>query len=140
MDARFSDVAKFASEDILLKVLDIYDNLRRALEMDFENDPGAAKVGIEAITQQFDKMLSLEGIRPIESVGQEFDPYYQHAVQRVNDPEKPDGLILEEFQRGYMLKEKVLRPAVVCVNRHEVSAVESSNDDNSDDSDNNGDQ
>ncbi|MFX1485236.1 MAG: nucleotide exchange factor GrpE [Promethearchaeota archaeon] len=134
MDARFSDVAKFASEDILLKVLDIYDNLLRALEMDFADDPKAAKNGINAIQRQFEKMLSLEGVRPIESVGKEFDPYYQHAVQKVYNHAKPDGVILEEFQRGYMLKEKVLRPAVVCVNRHEDITVETSNDD--DDNDN----
>ena len=141
MDTRFSDVAKFASEDIILKVLDVYDNLLRALEMDFVNDPKAAKDGIHAIQQQFEKMLSLEGVRPIESVGKEFDPYYQHAVQRVYDQEKPDGVILEEFQRGYMLKEKVLRPAVVCVNRHEDTTAETSNDDdNNDKSENDGEE
>ncbi len=124
MDARFSEVAKFASEEILLKVLDVYDNILRALEIDFANDPHAARTGINAIEQQIGKVLSMEGVRPIESIGKEFDPYYQHAIQRMNDPEKPDGVILEEYQRGYMLKEKVLRPAVVCVNRHEVPTVE----------------
>ena len=139
MDARFSEVAKFASEDILLKVLDVYDNILRALEMDFIEDPEAARKGIDAIQQQLDKILSLEGVRPIQSIGQDFDPYYQHAVQRVNNPEKPDGVILEEYQRGYMLKEKVLRPAVVCVNRHEIPTAEPSDEENIvDDLDNNG--
>jgi molecular chaperone GrpE len=139
MDTRFSEAARFASEGIILKVLEVYDNLRRALEMDFEKDPKAAKEGINAIQQQLDKILTMEGVRPIESVGKEFDPYYQHAVQRVNDPEKPDGLVLDEFQRGYMLKEKVLRPAVVLVNRHESFTAETSNDeDNNDDLNNDG--
>jgi len=138
MDARFSDVAKFASEDILLKVLDVYDNILRALEMDFTKDPDAARVGINAIQQQLDKILTLEGIRPIESVGQEFDPYYQHAVQKAHDPEKPDGVILEEYQRGYMLKEKVLRPAVVCVNRYEVPTAETTSDEDYNDNLDNG--
>jgi molecular chaperone GrpE len=133
MDNRFIEVAKFASEDILLKVLDVYDNILRALEMDFTDDPEAAKNGVQAIQHQLDKLLSMEGVRPIESVGQEFDPYYQHAVQRTHDPKIPDGIILEEYQRGYMLKEKVLRPAVVRVNRHEDSTAETSNDE-----DNNG--
>jgi molecular chaperone GrpE len=137
MDSRFSEVAKFASEDILLKVLDVYDNLLRSLELDFKDDPDAAKKGINAIEQQLSKILSMEGVRPIESLGKEFDPYYQHAVQRTHDPEKPDGIILEEYQRGYMIKEKVLRPAVVCVNRHEVPAAETSYDDTND-SDENG--
>jgi len=139
MDSRFSEAAKFASEDIILKILDVYDNILRALEMDFSKDPHAAKEGINAIQQQLDKILTLEGVRPIESLGMEFDPYYQHAVQRVHDPEQPDGIILEEFQRGYMLKEKVLRPAVVIVNRHEDStAVTSADEDNNDNSENNG--
>jgi len=139
MDARFSEVAKFASEDILLKVLDVYDNILRALEMDFKEDPEAARKGIDAIQQQLDKILSLEGVRPIESIGQEFDPYYQHAAQRINNPEKPDGVILEEYQRGYMLKEKVLRPAVVCVNRHEIPTAKPNDEENIvDDLDNNG--
>ncbi|MHA1944280.1 MAG: nucleotide exchange factor GrpE [Candidatus Thorarchaeota archaeon] len=139
MDNRFSEAAKFASEDIILKVLDVYDNILRALEMDFTKDPMAAKEGVEAIQKQLDTMLSKEGIRPIESVGKEFDPYYQHAVQRITNPEKPDGIILEEYQRGYMLKERVLRPAAVCVNRHEVQPVEESNDeDNNNNSEDNG--
>jgi molecular chaperone GrpE len=139
MDTRFSEVAKFASEDILLKVLDVYDNILRALEMDFTKDPEAARIGINAIQQQLDKILSMEGVRPIETVGQEFDPYYQHAAQRAHDPEKPDGVILEEYQKGYMFKEKVLRPAVVCVNRHEVPTAEIDSDEDIDDnSDNDG--
>ena len=129
MDSRILEARKFAGEDILLKFLDIYDNFLRALDMDFETDPASAKKGIEAIQQQFDKTLLLEGISPIDSVGKIFDPYYQHAVNRVSDPDKPDGIILEEYQRGYMLNEKVLRPAVVSVNHHE-SQPTPNNDDN----------
>lgn len=140
MDNRFSEATKFASEDVILKILDVYDNILRALEMDFTKDPTAAKDGVEAIRKQLDTMLSKEGVRPIESIGKTFDPYYQHAAQRIVDSEKPDGVILEEYQKGYMLKERVLRPAVVCVNRHEVHPVEeSSDDDDNNKSKNNGD-
>ncbi len=140
MDNRFSEATKFASEDVILKILDVYDNILRALEMDFTKDPSAAKDGVEAIRKQLDTMLSKEGVRPIESIGKTFDPYYQHAAQRIVDSEKPDGVILEEYQKGYMLKERVLRPAVVCVNRHEVHPVEeSSDDDDNNKSKNNGD-
>ncbi|MHA1136495.1 MAG: nucleotide exchange factor GrpE [Candidatus Thorarchaeota archaeon] len=131
MDNRILESRKFASEEILLKFLDIYDNFLRALDMDFETDPTSAKKGIEAIQQQFDKTLLLEGVSPIDSVGKLFDPYYQHAVNRVNDPEKPDGIIVEEYQRGYMLKEKVLRPAVVSVNHHESQPTVENDDDES---------
>jgi len=124
MDNHSLEVRKFASEEILLKVLDIYDNFLRALDMDFETDPASAKAGIKAIQQQFEKMLTIEGVRPIESIGTMFDPYYQHAVNRVNIPDKPDGIILEEYQRGYMFREKVLRPAIVCVNHHVTEPIE----------------
>ena len=129
MDNRIFEARKFASEEILLKFLDIYDNLLRAQDMDFETDPVSAKKGIDAIMQQFNKTLLAEEVRPIESIGKVFDPYYQYAVNRVSDLDKPDSVILEEYQRGYMLKEKVLRPAVVCVNRHEThSAQENDNE------------
>ena len=129
MDNRIFEARKFASEEILLKFLDIYDNLLRAQDMDFVTDPVSAKKGIEAIMQQFDKTLIAEEVRPIESIGKIFDPYYQHAVNRVSDLDKPEGIILEEYQRGYMLKDKVLRPAVVSVNHHVTHSTQE-NDDN----------
>jgi len=129
MDNRIFEARKFASEEILLKFIDIYDNLLRAQDMDFETDPVSARKGIDAIMQQFNKTLLAEEVRPIESIGKVFDPYYQHAVNRVSDLDKPEGIILEEYQRGYMLKDKVLRPAVVCVNHHETHSAQE-NDDN----------
>ena len=119
MDARFAEAAKFAGEAILLKVLEIYDNLERALEVDFETDPKAAKEGIAAIKQQMDSMLRQEGVRPMDPLGKPFDPYYQYSVHKINDPDRPDGVVVEVYQKGYMFREKVLRPALVCVNRHE---------------------
>ena len=124
MEARFSDVTRFASEGILLKVLEILDNLQRALEVDYSADPKGAKEGVQAIERQVTKILSQEEVRPIESVGKIFDPYYQHAISKTNDPEQPDGLVVQEFQRGYMIREKVLRPALVIVNRHEQPPAE----------------
>jgi molecular chaperone GrpE len=136
MENRFSQAAQFASEDIILKVLDVYDNIVRALDVDFVKDPKDAKSGVEAIRKQLDTLLSKEGVRPIDSVGTQFDPYYQHAVQKTTDLDKPDGIILEEYQKGYMLKEKVIRPAVVLVNRHEVAAERSNDKDNNEAEDN----
>ncbi|RDE14051.1 MAG: nucleotide exchange factor GrpE [Candidatus Thorarchaeota archaeon] len=120
MEMRFSEATKFASEGILLKMLDVYDNLLRALQIDFRKDTKGAEAGIRAIRQQMDKILADEGVRPIKSVGLPFDPYYQHSAGTRNDPKVPDGVVAEEYQSGYMLREKVLRPAIVCVNRHEA--------------------
>ncbi|MGQ4870812.1 MAG: nucleotide exchange factor GrpE [Candidatus Thorarchaeota archaeon] len=124
MDARFQEAAKYASESILLKVLEIYDNLERALEVDFEKDPKGAREGIAAIKMQMETLLRNEGVRPMDPLGKPFDPYYQHSVHKINDPEKPDGVVVEVYQQGYMLREKVLRPALVVVNRHEAPTEE----------------
>lgn len=119
MEGRFQEAAKYASENILLKVLEIADNLERAVNTDFESDPKSAKEGVKAILLQIEQLLGREEVRPIDSLGKPFDPYYQHAVSTINNPDEPDGIVIEEYQRGYMLKEKVLRPALVVVNRHE---------------------
>jgi molecular chaperone GrpE len=118
--SRYSEVTKVAGEGIILKMLDVYDNLERSLEEGFKNDLETAKKGIEAVSKQMISLLQKEGLRPIESLGKEFDPYYQHAVGTTHDSDKPDGVIVEVYQKGYMIREKVLRPAMVVVNRHEI--------------------
>lgn len=118
MSTRFEEVTQFASESILLKVLDIVDNMERALNTDFAADPESAKAGVAAINRQIEKVLQNEQVRPIESLGKEFDPYYQNAIQTVNDDNLPDKTVIQEYQKGYMYRDKVLRPAMVCVNRH----------------------
>lgn len=128
MENRFEEVTRFAGEEIILKMLEVYDNLNRALEIDFMANPEAAKSGISATEQQMEKILSNEGIRPILTLNQQFDPYYHIALNRICDTTRPDGTILEEYQRGYMFKEKVLRPALVCINQHELHSTTGTND------------
>ena len=118
--SRYSEVTKIAGEGIIIKMLDVYDNIERALEEGFKKDLKTAREGIEAVGRQMFSLLEREGVRPIESLGKEFDPYYQHAVGTANDQEKPDGVIVGEYQKGYMIHERVLRPAIVVVNRHEI--------------------
>ena len=129
-DSRFSEYARYAAEGILLKVLEVYDNIERALVADFEADPVSAKKGIEGIQQQLSKILSQEEVKPIESLNQPFDPYYHNAINKTSDSSIDDGVIVEVYQRGYMLKDRVLRPAIVCVNRHEFPADEGPKENN----------
>ncbi|MCK4280446.1 MAG: nucleotide exchange factor GrpE, partial [Candidatus Thorarchaeota archaeon] len=124
VDSRSREVAKSAREGVLLKLLEVYDNIERAMEFDFKKNPAAAKEGIGAIEKQISKILSLEDVRRIEPLNKEFDPYYQHAVNRTSNPNLPDGNVVEVYQKGYMLREKVLRPAMVCVNRHESPSAD----------------
>ena len=130
MDTRFSEYARYAAEGILLKVLEVYDNIERALIADFEADPVSAKKGIEGIHQQLSKILSQEEVKPIESLNQPFDPYYHNAINKTSDSSVDDGVVVEVYQRGYMLKDRVLRPAIVCVNRHAPPADEGPKENN----------
>ncbi len=121
MNARFEELSQYASEGIILRILDVVDNLHRALETDFEANPEAAKDGLKAIINQVEKIFAAEQVRPIEALGKEFDPYYQNAINTVNDESLPDRTVIQEYQKGYMIRDKVLRPAVVCINRHQVA-------------------
>lgn len=127
---RIEDATKFAGEGILLKILEVYDNISRALQVDFREDYKSARDGIDAIQKQMEKLFSHEGVRSFESLGQTFDPYYQHSISIEHDPKKSDNIIVEEYQKGYMLREKVLRPALVCVNRHEIPNETSNEEEN----------
>ncbi len=135
MSARYDEAARFASESIILKALEVVDNLERAIEVDFGADPESAKSGIQAIHKQLEKILTNEHVRPINSVGKEFDPYYQNAIQTVTDESLPDRIVVHEFQKGYMIREKVLRPAMVSVNRHIEPVPADNGTDNVTDSD-----
>ncbi|MHA2229336.1 MAG: nucleotide exchange factor GrpE [Candidatus Thorarchaeota archaeon] len=121
MNTRFSEAALYASEGILLKVLEVYDNLERAMDADFKSNPESTREGLEAILKQFLKLFAQENVREIESVGKGFDPYYQNAVGTTNDEDKPDNMVVEEYMKGYMIRDKVLRPAQVCVNKHQTA-------------------
>ncbi|MHA1934634.1 MAG: nucleotide exchange factor GrpE [Candidatus Thorarchaeota archaeon] len=125
MNTRFSEAAIYASEGILLKVLEVYDNLERAMEADFKSNPESTKEGLEAILNQFLKLFAQENVRPMESIGTGFDPYYQNAVGTTNEEDKPDNIVVEEYLKGYMIRDKVLRPAQVCVNKHQPQSAES---------------
>ncbi|MCK5150358.1 MAG: nucleotide exchange factor GrpE [Candidatus Thorarchaeota archaeon] len=132
MDQRFSAATQYASEGILLKLLDVFDNLERSLQADFESNPETMMNGVQAIHQQMKKIFIAEDVRPITSLGQKFDPYYQNSINTINDEDQPDTLVVEEYQQGYMIRDRVLRPAAVCVNRHTPPPIEEESEDKTD--------
>ena len=74
--------------------------------------------GVVLILRQLRDILEKEGVRPIETEGRQFDPTKHEAMMRVETDEYPDNTIIEEFQKGYMLGDKVVRPSMVKVARH----------------------
>ncbi len=107
----------WGKEDILLKQLGILDILEQAYKSAVTSDNiEAVQKGLELIVQEFLKMISSEGLTEIECMGEKFDPSFHEAVDHIESTEK-EGTILEVLQKGYMFKEKVLRPAKVNVAR-----------------------
>ena len=106
-----------ARAEVLLELLPVIDNFERALAS-LENSGGDAESlrhGVELIHKQFKDALTKFGLEPVESVGQTFDPHVHEAVTIEPTDKHKENTIIEEFQRGYKLGEKLLRPAKVKV-------------------------
>jgi molecular chaperone GrpE len=105
-----------ASEYLLGKVLSIADDFDRAIDaVPEELKPNPWTEGITAIDRKLRGLLESEGVKPIEAVGRTFDPREHEAVANVPGTGKPDGEVVAEIRRGYRLRDKILRPALVAV-------------------------
>ena len=93
--------------------LPVYDNLERALAAETADE--AYRKGVEMIMAQFNKTLEKLGVTEIKSLGEKFDPNLHNAVMHVDDEEKGENEIVEVFQKGFMLGDKVIRFAMVKV-------------------------
>ena len=105
-----------ANEVLLAKLLVIVDDFDRAIA----NMPAELRnlgwiEGIAAIDRKLDLLLSSEGLTPIEAVGKPFDPHEHEAIAQEERPDVPDGTVIAELQRGYRVRDRVLRPAMVVV-------------------------
>jgi molecular chaperone GrpE len=109
-----SDFLEYAGMEVVREILPILDDFERALKTE-SSDEGHRK-GVELIYQRLLDTLKKIGLEPIEvAPGTQFDPNLHQAVVRVETEDAPDNTILEEFQRGYNFKGKLLRPAMVKV-------------------------
>lgn len=110
------DMAKYASKQVVEQLLPVYDNFDRALQTSKDSqDFEALYTGLDMIYRQFAGVLEQEGLKPMEVIGKPFNPEFHQAVMQVETDEYEEGIIVEELQRGYMLKDKVIRPAMVKV-------------------------
>ncbi|MDR3568251.1 MAG: nucleotide exchange factor GrpE [Syntrophobacteraceae bacterium] len=109
----------YANESIMRQLVDVIDNLERALEhgeKDNENC-GSLLDGVRMTLKSFLDVLAKFGAAPFESVGAEFDPNKHEAVVQEQNPDCPDMTVTREFQKGYTLRDRLLRPARVGVAR-----------------------
>jgi molecular chaperone GrpE len=105
-----------AAFNIIHELLPLVDNLERALNAEAGAEAADAyRKGVELIYRELQDILRRRGVKQIEAVGAEFDPHYHQAVSYEPADDRNDGEIVEEFRRGYMLGDRLLRPSMVKV-------------------------
>jgi len=114
-EAERTEFAKFAKADLITKLLDVLDGYDRALASVPEDMKGQAWVeGMWLVERKLRQILDVEGLEPVESLGQPFDPYVHEAVAHV-ESDQPEGTVIAEHQKAYRLHDRVIRPALVSV-------------------------
>lgn len=113
------DLAVFANQKLLLSLLPVLDNLERALGTPAAQGDEKLRQGVELTARSFREILGREGLTAIESVGKPFDPVFHEAVATVPSDEHEDGTVLLEFQKGYKLGDRVIRPSMVQVSKRD---------------------
>ena len=108
---------KYRAQSLLTDLLPVIDNLDRALlaEANVE-EPSSLYKGVDMVFRQLLDATAREGLEVIEAVGQPFDPNVHQAVMQESDSEQQSGVVLKELQKGYKLKDRILRPSMVSVN------------------------
>jgi molecular chaperone GrpE len=113
VDRERRDLAEYTAADVVSEMLPIVDNLERALAAAPEADP--LRKGVELIHKQMLDLLRKRGVKAIEALGADFDPNFHQAVIHEPTSEHREGEVIEELQRGYLLGDRLLRPAMVKV-------------------------
>lgn len=107
---------EFANERLINNLLSVIDNLERALDSTKnEKDIKAIREGINNTLKEFQNILNKEGVKPMQSIGHRFNPYKHEAVMKIETDKHSEDMVTEEFRKGYYMKSKVLRPAMVKV-------------------------
>ncbi len=107
---RIGDLAKYANEEIILNILPVLDNLLLA-QMHISDN------GLAQVIKQFQDLLKKEGIEPIKTIGEQFNPNVMEAVEELTVEEKEPNIVVEEAQRGYTMNGKIIRVARVKVTK-----------------------
>jgi molecular chaperone GrpE len=127
-------MAGLANEVLLSKLLVVVDDFDRAVaNMPDELKSNSWAEGVAAIDRKLDLLLTSEGLSPIEAVGKQFDPHEHEAIAQEERPEVADGTVIAELQRGYRIRDRVLRPAMVVVAQNSNNPNNNSNNQNNTD-------
>lgn len=114
----FEAAQKYRAQDLVSDILPVLDNFERALKVEVNHEETKSLLqGMEMIYKGLVDALNKEGVAAIEAVGKEFDPHVHQAVMQANEEGYGSNIVVEEFQKGYLLKDRVIRPSMVKVNQ-----------------------
>jgi molecular chaperone GrpE len=114
-----ADLIRYNSENIIRDILPILDSLDRALDLaGTSKDVNAFMDGVRMIQEQLFNRLEKHGVRKIEAAGREFDPNIHEALLQVESDEHENNHVVTEFEKGYLLNDRLLKPAKVSVAKH----------------------
>lgn len=109
---------KYRAQSLISDLLPALDNFERALKVEADDEKSKSILqGMEMVYRQLQQALEKEGLEVIEAVGKPFDPHLHQAVMQVNDENFESNVVVEELQKGYKLKDRVIRPSMVKVNQ-----------------------
>jgi len=112
-----ADFMRYANENLVKDLLESVDNLERALSHEAENGGEGLAEGLRLTLKMLLDALARHGVKPVETVGQPFDPNFHEAVSQTGVEHVDNNHVIEEYQRGYLLHDRLLRPAMVLVCR-----------------------
>ncbi|MBW1840250.1 MAG: nucleotide exchange factor GrpE [Deltaproteobacteria bacterium] len=114
-----NDFRKFANDNIVRAMLPVVDNLDRAIESSGDDQQTVSSVveGVNMTLKEILKVFEQFGIKPFESLGEPFDPGFHQAVMQEETEDHPDNTVIKELQKGYMMHDRLLRPAMVVVSK-----------------------
>lgn len=110
------DFRDYAAADAIKPLLPVLDSFDRALQV--KSEPADFRNGVDLIYKQLQAALSKLSVQPIAAKGEPFDPHFHEAIEMVETADAPDHQVIEELQRGYKFKDRLLRPAMVKVARN----------------------
>lgn len=114
---------KFANESLLREMLTVVDNLERALNSSNNDNQANSHIaeGVDMTLKEILKVFEKFNVKPIEALGKPFDPNFHQAAMREETNERPENTVLNELEKGYMIHDRLLRPAMVVVSMPKVN-------------------
>lgn len=114
------ELAKYANESLIYELLPVLDSLDMAIKHSSAGDSEALRSlvkGVENTLRELNRVLEKSGVTAIEAVDRPFDPAYHHAMSQAERADMDENMVVEEFRKGYLYRDKVLRPSLVAVSK-----------------------